>query len=157
MFGIDPSTDTSLSQTFTQIENQLSTPTNIGQQVIDNITNDLLIKQYAKANGIVVSAADLDKAMHDAFGYYPEGTPTPSPTSTTFSYPTWSATQFAIMTPTIPPTITPANTLAPTPTFDLNATATTIPTIEPTVTITLIPSITPYCHSLHTGWIPNQL
>ncbi len=143
MFGIDPSTDTSLSQTFTQIENQLSTPTNIGQQVIDNITNDLLIRQYAKANGIVVSAADLDKAMHDAFGYYPEGTPTPSPTSTTFSYPTWSATQFAIMTPTLPPTITPTNTLAPTPTYDLNATATTIPTIAPTATITLIPSITP--------------
>jgi peptidyl-prolyl cis-trans isomerase D len=143
MFGVDPSTDPSLSQTFTQIETQLSTPTNIGQQVIDNITNDLLIRQYAKANGIVVSPADLDKAMHDAFGYYPDGTPTPSPTSTTFSYPTWSATQYAIMTPTLPPTITPTNTLAPTPTYDLNATATTIPSITPTATMTLIPSITP--------------
>jgi peptidyl-prolyl cis-trans isomerase D len=143
MFGIDPSTDASLSQTFNQIQTQLATPSLIGQQVIDTITNDLIIRQYAKDNGIVISAVDMDKAMHDAFGYYPDGTPTPTPSSTPFSYPTWSATQYALMTPTFPPTITPTETLAPTPTFDLNATATTIPSLTPTATVTLIPSITP--------------
>jgi parvulin-like peptidyl-prolyl isomerase len=143
MFGIDPTTDTSLSQTLNQIQTQLSTPSLIGQQVIDNITNDLIIRQYAKDNGIGIPASDLDKAMHDAFGYYPDGTPTPTPSSTPFSYPTLDATQYALMTPTVPATISPPETLVPTPTLDLNATATTIPSLTPTATITLVPSITP--------------
>ncbi len=143
MFGIDPTTDPSMSQTLTQIETQLATPSNIGQAVIDNITNDLLIRKYAAANGIVVTAADIDKAVHDAFGYFPDGTPTPTLTATPFSYSTLDATQLAMVSPTPLPTNTPTQTLAPTPTFDLNATATTIPTITLTPTITAVPSITP--------------
>jgi peptidyl-prolyl cis-trans isomerase D len=143
MFGIDPTTDANMSQTLNQIETQLGTPSNIGQQVIDNITNDLLIRQYAKANGIVVTAADIDKAIQDAFGYFPDGTPTPTPSITSFSYSTLDAAQFALVSPTPLPSITPTQTLAPTATIDLNATATTIPTIAPTVTITPVPSITP--------------
>ncbi len=137
MFGIDPSTDPSLSQTFNQIQTQLATPSLIGQQVIDDITNDLLIRQYAKTNGIVVTEADVEKAIQDAYGYYPDGTPTPTLTGTPLSYPTWSATQYALMTPTIPAT------LAPTQTLDLTATATTVPSVTPTATVTTVPSITP--------------
>jgi peptidyl-prolyl cis-trans isomerase D len=143
MFGIDPTTNANLSQTLNQIQTQLATPSNIGQQVIDNITNDLLIRQYAKANGIVVTTADLDKAMHDAFGFFPGGTPTPTSTSTTFTYPTLDATQYAIVTPTSPPTITPTATITLAPTLDLTATATTIPSITPTPTVSPVPSITP--------------
>jgi peptidyl-prolyl cis-trans isomerase D len=132
-----------MSQTLNQIETQLATPSNIGQTVIDNITNDLLIRQYAAANGISVTAADIDKAIHDAFGYFPDGTPTPTLTATPFSYSTLDATQFALVSPTLLPTNTPTQTQAPTPTFDLNATATTIPTITLTPTITPVPSITP--------------
>jgi len=143
MFGIDPTTDPNMSQTLNQIQTQLATPSNIGQAVIDNITNDLLIRQYAKANGIVVTAADMDKAVHDAFSYFPDGTPTPTPTITPFSYSTLDATQFALVSPTPLPTNTPTQTLAPTPTLDLTATATTIPTITPTETITPVPSLTP--------------
>ncbi len=79
-FGIDPSTDPSLSQTLSQIQSQLADPSLVGQQVVDDITNDLLIRQYSKANGIVVTEVDVEKAIQDAFGYYPDGTPTPSPT-----------------------------------------------------------------------------
>src|SRR5450759_2110384 len=107
MFGIDPSTDPNLSNTLNQITTQLATATNIGQQVLDNIINDLLIRQYAKANGIVVTAADMDKALHDAFGYYPEGTPTPTLTGTPFSYSTLNPTQYALVSPTGLPTTTP--------------------------------------------------
>jgi len=143
MFGIDPSTDSSLSQTLTQIQTQLATPSLIGQQVIDDITNDLIIRQYAKANGIVVSEADMEKAIHDAFGYYPDGTPSPTPTSTILVYPTWSATQIALMTPTLPATLTPSQTLIPTQPLDMTATATTIPSMTPTSTVTTVPSLTP--------------
>lgn len=143
MFGIDPTTDPNMSQTLSQIETQLGTPSNIGQQVIDNIINDLLIRQYAKANGIVVTADDLDKALHDAFGYYPDGTPTPTPSGTPFSYSTLNATQNALITPTSPATITPTETLAPTATLDIISTPTSIPTMTLTATASSVPSITP--------------
>ncbi len=143
MFGIDPSTDSSLSQTLNQIQTQLTTPSLIGQQVIDDITNDLIIRQYAKANGIVVTEADVEKAIHDAYGYYPDGTPTPSPTSTPLTCSTLSATQYALMTPTSAMTLVPTETLAPTQTLGPTATATTIPSPTLTATLTAIPSITP--------------
>jgi peptidyl-prolyl cis-trans isomerase D len=134
MLGIDPSTDSSLSQTLNQIQQLLDNPSQIGQQVLDEIANDLLIRQYAKANGIEVTAADVEKAIHDGFGYYPEGTPTSAPSSTPLSYPTWSATQYALMTPTIRPTFAPSQTSAPTQTVQYTATSTPVPSITPTST-----------------------
>jgi peptidyl-prolyl cis-trans isomerase D len=162
MLGIDPTTDPSLSQTFSQlqsqmdqIQTQLADPSLIGQQVIDEITNDLIIRQYAKANGIVVTAADIDKAIQDGYGYYPNGTPTPTPTGTAFNYPTWSATQNALITPTsavtLGPTDTPTSTATITPsetptlaeTLDLTAIATISPEPTQTSTATTVPSPTP--------------
>ena len=134
MFGIDPATDSSLSQTLNQIQSLLDNPSQVGQQVLDEIANDLLIRQYANANGIELTAAEVEKAIHDGFGYYPDGTPTPAPTSTPLSYPTWSATQYALMTPTIPPTSAPTQTFAPTQTLQYTATSTSIPSITPTST-----------------------
>jgi hypothetical protein len=134
MFGIDPTTDSSISQTLNQIQSQLDTPSLIGQQVLEDITNDLLIRQYARANGIVVTKAEVEKAIRDGFGYFPDGTPTPAATGTPVTYPTFSATQFALLTPTIAATRAPFVTLAPTQTLDLSATATTIPSLTPTAT-----------------------
>ena len=143
MFGIDPSTDASLSQTLNQIETQLATPSLIGQQVVGDMTNDLLIRQYAKANGIVVTAADIEKAIQDAYGYFPDGTPTPTPTGMPLVYPTFSTTQIALFTPTPTITLVPSATLAPTQTLGPAPTATTIPSVTPTATITPVPSLTP--------------
>jgi parvulin-like peptidyl-prolyl isomerase len=124
-----------------QLESDLSTPNTIGNQVLEDISNDLLIRQYAKANGIVVTAADVDKAITDAFGYFPNGTPTPSLTPTSFAYSTLSATQYALVTPTFTPTMVPTETL------DLTVTLapTVTPTLTPqfTATATAIPSLTP--------------
>jgi hypothetical protein len=78
MFGIDPTTDPQLSQTMTGITDELNTPSVIGQQAIDNMVHDLLIRQYAKANGITVSVADVEKAAEEALQYYKNGTPTPT-------------------------------------------------------------------------------
>jgi parvulin-like peptidyl-prolyl isomerase len=142
MFGIDPSTDSSLSQTFSQIQSQLDTPSLIGQQVIEDITNDLIIRQYAKANGITIPEAEIEKAIQDAFGYYPSGTPTLTPTITPFSYSTLSSTQFALMTPTTTATLIPTETISPTQTLGPTPTRTTIPSLTPTYTVTAIPTIT---------------
>jgi peptidyl-prolyl cis-trans isomerase D len=134
MYGIDPTTDTSLSQTLNQIQSQLDTPSQIGNQVLEDITNDLLIRQYAKANGIVVTSSDVDNSIRENFGYYPEGTPTPSSTRTPITYSTWSATQYALITPTITSTLSPSSTPSPTQTLDLTATATIVPSLTPTIT-----------------------
>ena len=113
MFGVVTSSSSSVGQTLSSIQTNLDTPTNIGQQVIDDITSDLLIRQYAKANGITVTEAEIDKDIQDAFSYFPDGTPTPTATSAPITYPTWSATQKALISPT------PSATLAPTATQDL--------------------------------------
>ncbi|MDP2995129.1 MAG: peptidylprolyl isomerase, partial [Anaerolineales bacterium] len=134
MFGIDLTANSSMSQTMTQIQSQLDTPSLVGNQVLEDITNDLLIRQYAKANGIVVTEADVEKAIRDGYGYYPDGTPTPTPTGTPLTYPTWSATQYALITPTLAVTLAPSETPAPTQTLDLTATATAIPSLTPTAT-----------------------
>ncbi|MFA5872841.1 MAG: peptidylprolyl isomerase [Anaerolineales bacterium] len=134
MFGIDLTANSSMSQTMTQIQSQLDTPSLVGNQVLEDITNDLLIRQYAKANGIVVTEADVEKAIRDGYGYYPDGTPTPTPIGTPLTYPTWSATQYALITPTLAVTLAPSETPAPTQTLDLTATATAIPSLTPTAT-----------------------
>jgi parvulin-like peptidyl-prolyl isomerase len=140
MFGIDPSTDPQMSQTFTNITDELNTPSVLGSQVIDDMVHDLLIRQYAKANGITVSAADVENAAEHALNYYTNGTPTPTLTPTTIIYPTLNPTQFALVTPTLTattaPSVTPAptNTVPPTSTPNPSSTATLKPSLTPTAT-----------------------
>jgi peptidyl-prolyl cis-trans isomerase D len=144
MFGMDPNSDPQMSQTLTQITQELDAPATIGQQMIDDMVNDLLIRQYAKANGITVSAADVEKRAQEALQYFPNGTPTPTLTPTELVYPTLDATQLALVTPTpiITPTETPTPaqsptptaTLPPTPTPNLTSTATPVPSLTPTAT-----------------------
>ncbi len=140
MFGIDPNSDQQMSNSLTQITDELDTPSTLGSMVIDDMVHDLLIRQYAKANGITVSAADVEKAAEAALQYFPNGTPTSTLTPTTLVYPTLDATQLALMTPTLTPTlaptatIAPTNTLVPTPTPNLTSTATLIPSLTPTAT-----------------------
>jgi peptidyl-prolyl cis-trans isomerase D len=137
MFGIDPSTDPQMSQTFTNITSELDTPSVLGSQVIDDMVHDLLIRQYAKANGITVSAADVEKAAEQAMNYYTNGTPTPTLTPTGLIYPTLNPTQFALVTPTLTPTVAPTITTLPTDTPVASSTP------NPASTATLKPSLTP--------------
>ena len=141
MFGLDPNTDPQMSQSLTQITQELDTPATIGQQVIDDMVNDLLIRQYAKANGITVTATDVEEKAKEALRYFPNGTPTPTPTPTELVYPTLDATQLALITPTpeVTPTETPTPAQSPTPTATLPPT----PTPNLTSTATPIPSPTP--------------
>jgi peptidyl-prolyl cis-trans isomerase D len=167
MFGVDPSTDPSFSQQLTSITTELDNSIQLGQNIIDEVTENMLVRQYATANGIAVSKEELDAGVYNAFGYYPDGTSTPTLTPTEIVYPTLSLTQLAlvpptatltpVLTPTLEPTFTPTvtatldltNTPLPTetplPTDTPTATATFTATLEPTVvpTITETPSITP--------------
>ena len=111
---------------------ELNDAQGMGQKVLDGLIDRTIILQEAKARGITVTEAEVDKALQEAWGYYANGTPTPKVEPTQLPTPTYSATQLALL----PPTPTP---LPPTPTPEASPTATA--TLPPTP---VQPTATPY-------------
>lgn len=143
MFGTDESYASYFQSQLQQIQNTLGTPNTLGQNVLDQLIEDKLIRQEAKKRGINVTKEEVDKAIHDAFGFYPDGTPTPEPTEAVESTPTMSKEQsswVATLTPTVgaaTPTSAPTEepTAAPTATSEVSPTASAeelTPTATPT-------------------------
>ena len=119
MFGAqDPFSDPNFGGILQQLFLQLQQPQALGQQVLDALIDDRLIRQEARKLGVEPSAAELDGYIQQQFGFYADGTPTPAPTLTPFVFPPLNPTQLAIITvtplpePTIAPTQEP--TVAPT-------------------------------------------
>ena len=133
MFGNDPQMGGQFTETLEQIQLQLlpDGTITVGNNVLDQLTNQILINQEAEKLGVSISDEQLNEAFQAAFGYYPGGTPTPQPTATKFVPPTLSPEQIAIitLTPTLEPTETlpttaPENVEEPTPTSEPLPTAT---------------------------------
>lgn len=147
-FGGDSSMMGSFVQQLQQIQAQMEKDT-IGQTVLDNMIDDAIIRQEAKKRGITVSKQEIDKAIQDAFGYFPEGTPTPSPTYAEKPTSTLSPLQETLTAPTFTPTPTI------TPTVVITATANITLTVTPTLTYTPTPqataTITPTATSQYTA------
>lgn len=153
-FGMD------VTQQTTQIETELNDSVTLGQAVLDQMIDEELIKQEAEKRGITVSQAEVDKAMHDAFGYFPNGTDTPTVTPTEVVQPTIPASAFTIVTITPTPTVTlegtvtseftatpgvtatPATTELPATTGTVEPAATETATLAPTATATIVPTAT---------------
>jgi hypothetical protein len=57
-------------------------PISVGYQIMNEMIDDLIIKQEANQLGITVSEADVELEMERRFGFFPEGTPTPIPSRT---------------------------------------------------------------------------
>ncbi len=89
-FGMDS------SQQMQQIQSQLRFHRNDGQQVLDQMIDEILIRQEAKERGITVSHEEVEKSIQENFGFFPNGTPVPTVTPTEFSYPTLSAEQLKL-------------------------------------------------------------
>jgi peptidyl-prolyl cis-trans isomerase D len=131
----------------------------IDVSALENLIEDRLIRQAAKKMGITVSSADIDKALQDVFAYYPAGTPTPKPTSTTAPTqvtPTLSPLQETLVAPIASATATTIPTSTPTTepiTPTATATATQIPLETATVTPTSEPTATatPYTLEAYKG------
>jgi parvulin-like peptidyl-prolyl isomerase len=115
-FGMD------YSQQLQQIVSNLSSPETIGQQALDQMIDDILIKQEAQKRGITVSADEIEKSIQGNFGFYPNGSPTPTTTPTEVTAPTLSSQQLTLYPSTSTPTVTPTSTVTPTATLDLSAT-----------------------------------
>ena len=130
MFGMDPSTDSSLSQLFTNIQATLESPETIANQVLTSIEDDLLIRQYAAKNNVVVTEAEIEQDIQELYKYYPAGTPSPTPTATSFGYSTLSAAQLMLVTAT--------SSVSTTPTFTPITSGTVVPTATPMPTATQV-------------------
>jgi parvulin-like peptidyl-prolyl isomerase len=138
IFGLD------VSAQLQQIQTSLDTPTSVGQQVLDALVDEALIRQEAEKRGISVTSEEVETFTREQFGFFPDGTPTPTvtPTEVIITYPTLSPEQLALVTATSVPTEGPTATPPPTATLDLSATATVTSTPAPTSTPS--PTATPY-------------
>ncbi len=151
LFGSDPSSLGYIQQLMSQIEYQMQ-PTSIGQTAVDYLVANEIIQKEADKRGITVSSEDVDKAIEDYMGFYPNGTPTTAPTSIPVPTSTLNPTQLALVPPTATalPTATPTTTLTvtqevATPTATLEPTATAAATATPAQSST--PSATPTVYS----------
>lgn len=138
VFGLDTSAQ------LQQIESSLNNPTVVGQQVLDDMIRNVLIRQETERRGITLSDAEVETFKQGQFGYFPNGTPTPTitPTQVEVIYPTLSAEQLELVTVTPVPTEGPTSTPLPTATVDPGSTPAPTATISPTPFPS--PTATPY-------------
>lgn len=141
-FGIDT------SQQQQQVLYFLQTPEVLGQQVMDKLIEEELIRQEAERRGISVSEEEIEEAIRSAYGFFPEGTPTPTATATDISFPTLTSQQLNLYPSTAIPTMAFTSTPAPTNTLDPSVTSTPTSTPAPP-TPTFVPeaataTATPY-------------
>ena len=127
-FGSDATFASSLQQQLEQIASLLQDEATLQRSVLDSLVEEALIRQEANRRGIVVTEEEVTEAIEASFGFYPNGTPTPLPTSTPRA------------------TFTPAPTLTPTAGPSPTVTPTTAPTVTPTAgpSPTPLPTPTPY-------------
>jgi len=141
-FGMDT------SQQQQQITSSLQLPEILGQQVLDQMIDDVLIRQEAKKRGITVSADEVERSIQETYQFFPNGTSTPTITPTTFEYPTLTSKQLTLYPSTATPTPFMTSTPEATSTPDLSASPTATATLAlstPTsVPEAATPTSTPY-------------
>ncbi len=108
----------SFLQTAQNYATQLVQPAAFASDVLDEMIDGIIIREEAAEMGVTVSEEEIDEAIRASFGFFPEGTYTPTITATIESTPTYSATQLALVTLTHTPTetLTPTEILEVTPT-----------------------------------------
>ena len=136
LFGSDENSKAYFDNSMQQLAAQLE-PTTLGQNVLNSLIEDKLIRQEAARRGITLSEDELDKDVERFFSFYPNGTPAPTATLAPLPTSTLSPLQMTL----VPPTATP--TASPTPTMTL-PTSTPTQTLEPTQISTPEPTATPY-------------
>jgi parvulin-like peptidyl-prolyl isomerase len=135
VFGNDPTMLSSIGKQLQSLTQQMSSPI-VGDAVLNQMIDDILIKQEAEKLGITVTEEEVNKALHAAFGYFPEGTPTATPTYALTPTPTLSELQETLL----PPTTTPMALIeTPEVTSTITNTKETTPTLTPTATLTPTP------------------
>jgi len=143
-FGLD------YSQQMQQISTMLQSPEIIGQQALDQLRDEILIRQEAEKRGITVSAEEVETSLQENFGFFPDGTPTPTITPTDISFPTLTSQQLTLYPSTSTPTEVPTSTPEPTATLDLSATpgATSTAALATPTAVPELPTASPTPYTL---------
>ncbi|MEO8356512.1 MAG: peptidylprolyl isomerase [Chloroflexota bacterium] len=125
---------------------QLGSTEILGKQVLDLMVDEVLLRQEAEKRGITVSDEEVETLLQEAYGFFPEGTPTPTITPTEFSYPTLTSQQLTLYPSTSTPTAAPTSTAEAdaTSTPGVSATATAAPATPTFVPQPPTASPTPY-------------
>ncbi|HIE25393.1 MAG TPA: hypothetical protein EYP74_05260, partial [Anaerolineales bacterium] len=127
-FGMD------VASQIESLETRLSQPIAIGESVLNTMINELVYVKEAKKLGITISAEDVEKELQSFLGYFPDGTPTPEPTteaSVANEYPTLTAEQMELVTLTPTPTEAPTLTPVPTEEEEEEEDSKAVPTVPP--------------------------
>ena len=124
-FGMDT------TQQQQEILGQLNSTETIGQRVLDQMVDDVLVRQEAEKRGITASKEEVDKLLQEAYNFYPNGSPTPTITPTEVRYPTMSAQELTLYPSTATATEAPTETAVPNSTPDAAVTATATFTAGP--------------------------
>ncbi len=85
----------------------LQQPLMVGQEVLNALTQDIILRVEAEKMGIVVDDARIDQEIEEAFGYFAGGTPTPAVTLAPSSTPETSDDQDGEPDPTATPLLQP--------------------------------------------------
>lgn len=109
--------------------NELNIPDQLGNRVISDMVDDLLIRQDAAARGITVTEADIQAQIEQFFGFDAEAVLASS------QEPTPTVEPSVTPTPFVSPTPSPMPTETPTPEFTATPTSTPFATIPPTATL----------------------
>lgn len=145
-FGMDVNQLAQQDQQLTQWQQELQSDDILGNRVINDMVNDLLIKQEFESQGLTIDDAQIDFARQEFFGFDPTqvamiGTPaTATVTATVSPTPLVSPTPSSTPLPTNTPTVMPSPTVDPEATAEVTAEVTDVaevteqPTIPPTPT-----------------------
>jgi len=133
-FGMDT------SQQQQEIQFYLQSPELLGEQVLNQLIDETLVRQEAQKRGITVTDEEVEAEIQSSLNFFPDGTPTPTVTPTEFSFPTLTSEQLALYpatsTPTKVLTSTPAPTNTPDPAATVSAATPTFLPQPPTATST---------------------
>jgi parvulin-like peptidyl-prolyl isomerase len=77
----DPNSQQQYLNLLTQYEYQLE-PTAMGQMILNQMIDDIIIRQEAQSRGIEVSPEEVTEMLNNVFGYFPNGYPTFTPAPT---------------------------------------------------------------------------
>jgi len=162
-FASEPSMYSYFYSQLESYRSALADPKSYAKNRLEQMIEERIVAKEAEKRGIQVSEKEINLFWESQFSFFPNGTPTPSPTEIIFGVPTISPSQEALLkytpTPTLEstqaPTATPeAPTPAPTslttttPT-QVNPTPTVIPPTEPASTATPEPTPTVYTKELY--------